>query len=409
MAWAEAAVAVTKTETETQTKTDRAAGVNAATMRAWTPGSFTLAALALPGVMAMPALAESVPEAAFVAFKVQAYNDWQPGLDRIKVIAPSLYVLAPFAGNWSIESSIVQDTISGASPRWHTSISGASKMKDRRTAVDLKLTRYFDRWSVGLRGSNSTENDYRSDAVAVEGRYSTADNNTTWVAGAGTSRDTINPVNELVVGEKRRVTDVMVGVTQAWSKNDLVQANLSYVKGRGYFSDPYKLADERPRSRNQMIALVRWNHFYESEKPLLDGTTLRGSYRYYSDTFGVRAHTVSAEWVKPINDRFSVIPNARYYTQRAARFYFDPVYDSVIGEPFPVGNPTFYSADPRLSTYGAITVGAKVEWRVDQRWTADIKYERYEQRSAWRLGGRTSFGLAPFSAHFVQLGISRRF
>lgn len=374
-----------------------------------TLGSFTLAALALPGIVALPVAAENVPESSVVAFKIQAYNDWQPGLDRIKVVAPSLYVLAPFAGNWSIESSLVQDTISGASPRWHTNISGASKMYDRRTAVDLKLTRYFDRWSVGVRGSNSTENDYRSDAVAIEARYATPENNTTWVVGGGSARDTINPVNEWVVGEKKRVTDVMIGVTQAWTQNDLLQANLSYVMGRGYFSDPYKLADVRPRSKNQTIALLRWNHFFDSDMSLWGGTTLRSSYRFYSDTFGVRAHTVQAEWVRPINDRFSVIPSARYYTQRAASFYFDPVYDPVIGEPFPVGDPKFYSADPRLSSYGAFTLGAKVLWRIDQRWTADIKYERYEQRSAWRLGGRSSFGLAPFSAQFVQLGITRFF
>ena len=387
------------------------AGTDSDTARTWTPGSFTLAALALPGVMAAPApvLAQSMPDSAFVAVKVQAYNDWQPGLDRIKVVAPSIYVLAPFAGTWSIESTLVHDSISGASPRWHTNISGASRMEDKRTAVDVKVTRYFDRWSVGLRGSNSTENDYRSNAVALEARLSSADNNTTWVAGVGVTRDTINPVNELVVNEKKDVTDVMLGVTQTWTKNDLVQANLSYVRGRGYFNDPYKLADIRPRSRDQTIALLRWNHFIEGDNSTLAGITVRSSYRFYSDTFGVRAHTAQVEWVKPINDRFSVIPSARYYTQRAANFYFDPVYDPVIGEPFPVGNPKYFSPDTRLSAYGAITLGAKVEWRIDQRWTADVKYERYEQRSAWRLGGNGSPGIASFSAQFVQVGISRRF
>ena len=387
------------------------AGADLDRARTWTPGSFTLAALALPGVMAVPAtvLAQGMPESAFVAVKVQAYNDWQPGLDRIKVVAPSIYVLAPFAGTWSIESTLVHDSISGASPRWHTNISGASRMEDKRTAVDVKVTRYFDRWSIGLRGSNSTENDYRSNAVALEARLSSPDNNTTWVAGVGVTRDTINPVNELVVNEKKDVTDVMLGVTQTWTKNDLVQANLSYVRARGYFNDPYKLADIRPRSRDQTIALLRWNHFIDGDNATLAGTTVRSSYRFYSDTFGVRAHTAQVEWVKPINDRFSVIPSARYYTQSAANFYFDPVYDPEIGEPFPVGNPKFFSPDTRLSAYGAITLGAKVEWRIDQRWTADVKYERYEQRSAWRLGGNGSPGITKFSAQFVQLGISRRF
>ena len=359
--------------------------------------------------MATPALAESPPESAFVAAKVQAYNDWQPGLDRIKVVAPSIYVLAPFAGNWSLESTLVHDSISGASPRWHTNISGASRMRDERTAVDVKVTRYFDRWSVGLRGSNSTENDYRSNAVALEARLSGADNNTTWVAGVGVTRDTINPVNELVVNEKKDVTDVMLGVTQTWTKNDLVQANLSYIRGRGYFNDPYKLADIRPRSRDQTVVLLRWNHFIEGDNATLADTTVRSSYRFYSDTFGVRAHTAQVEWVKPINDRFSVIPSARYYTQGSANFYFDPVYDPEIGEPFPVGNPKYFSPDTRLSAYGAFTLGAKVEWRIDQRWTADVKYERYEQRSGWRLGGKGSPGIARLSAQFVQLGISRRF
>jgi Protein of unknown function (DUF3570) len=402
-AWAEAVVAVTD-------RKKSEGGSKAATPKRGLPaGSITLAALALPGVIAGPVQAESPPESAFVAAKIQAYNDWQPGLDRIKVIAPSIYVLAPFAGVWSIESTLVHDSISGATPRWHTNISGASRMHDRRTAADVKVTRYFDRWSLGLRGSYSDENDYRSNAVALEARFSSPDNNTTWVAGVGRSDDTISPVNELVVGEKKRVTDVMLGVTQAWTKNDLVQANLSYVSGRGYFNDPYKLADIRPRSRNQRIALLRWNHFFDSDGGMLGGTTLRSSYRFYSDTFGVRAHTAQAEWVKPLNDRFSIIPSARYYTQRAANFYFDPVYDPVIGEPFPVGNPRFYSADTRLSSYGAITLGAKVEWRIDQRLSADIKYERYEQRGGWRLGGHGSPGLATFSAQFVQLGVSRRF
>jgi Protein of unknown function (DUF3570) len=373
----------------------------------WLPGTITLAALALPGVMlpASPtAHAESAPTDGVIAFKLQGYSDWQPGLDRIKVVAPSLYLLAPIAGQWSIESTLVHDNISGASPRWHTNISGASHMRDQRNAADVKVSRYFDRWSFGARVSTSDENDYRSNAGALEARVSSADSNTTWVFGAGLSRDTINPVNELVTNEKRRVTEAMIGVTQAWTKNDLLQMNLSHVSGRGYFSDPYKLADERPRSRHQTIALLRWNHFFES-----GDTTLRSSYRYYSDSFGVRAHTLQAEWVKPLNDRFTVTPSARYYTQQTARFYFDPVYDPVIGEPFPVGNPRYYSADTRLSSYGAITLGAKLEWRIDSLWSADIKYERYEQRGAWRLGGSGSTGLAPFRALFGQIGISRRF
>ena len=367
-------------------------------------GAISLAAFALPGLMVSAAHAEGVPEDGVVSLKYQTYRDSQPGLDRIRVNAPALHVFAPIAGSWSVEASTVQDNISGASPRWHTSISGASKMEDRRTAADVKLTKYFERASVGVRFAYSDEHDYRSNAVALDGRFSSADNNTTWLAGVSTSRDTINPVNGIVENEHKNVSEFMVGVTQAWTKNDLLQFNLTYVRGNGYFNDPYKLVDQRPREKNQTIAMLRWNHFVES-----NSTTIRSSYRYYSDSFGVRAHTLSGEWVIPVAERFSITPSARYYSQRAASFYFDPVYDPVIGEPYPVGAPKFYSADTRLSSYGGITVGGKIEWRYDKNWSFDVKYERYEQRSSWRLDGGGSPGLAPFRAQFAQIGVSRRF
>ena len=377
------------------------------------PGAITLAALALPGVMVATARAESAPDEGVVTVKLQAYKDSQPGLERIKVIAPSVHLLLPIAGAWSVEASAVQDNISGASPRWHTSISGASHMEDRRTAADIKLTRYFDRATVGVRYAYSDENDYRSNAVAVDARFSSADNNTTFAAGLAMSRDLINPVNELVVNEHKEVTEGMIGVTQALSKNDLAQVNLTYVRGRGYFNDPYKLVDQRPRSKNQTIALVRWNHFFEDGLSVLRGTTLRSSYRFYNDSFGVQAHTAAVEWVVPLSERFVITPTTRYYTQRKASFYFDPIYDPEIGEPYPAGYsqspPKYYSADARLSSYGAFTVGSKFEWRIDKLWSVDVKYEFYQQRSSWRLGGGGSPGLATFSAQFAQIGISRRF
>jgi len=374
-------------------------------------GSITLAALALPGLAAIGASlvstgahADGAPTEGVLTVKLQAYEDSQPVLDRVRVVAPSLYLLAPIASVWSLEASAVHDNISGASPRWHTAISGASKMNDYRTAGTAKLTRYFDRVAVAVGASYSDERDYRSKAASVDLRWSTPDNNTTFYVGAGLARDSINPVNLLVKNEHKRSNEVMLGVTQAWTKNDLVQANIGYVSGRGYFNDPYKLVDQRPRNRDQTTVQLRWNHYIEPR-----GETVRGSYRFYRDTFGIQAHTLQVDWAKPLNEQFTVTPTLRYYTQSAANFYFDPVYDPEIGEPYPVGNPRYSSPDQRLSAFGAITLGAKLEWRIDPRWSADFKYERYEQRGNWRLGGSGSWGLAAFRANIAQIGISRRF
>ena len=106
-------------------------------------------------------------------------------------------------------------------------------------------------------------------------------------------------------------------------------------------------------------------------------------------------------------------PSFRYYTQSAAKFYYDPVYDPDVGAPYPVGyftnTPKYISPDQRLSAFGAITVGLKVAMKVTQDWTVDAKVERYEQRSDWRIGSHGSPGLDPFRATFFQFGVSRSF
>ena len=370
-------------------------------------GSVVLAALALPGVM--PAQAEEAPERGYIAVKMLNYRDWQPGLDRIRVDSPSVYVLAPLSRQMAVEGSLVVDSVSGATPRYHSSISGATaKMSDHRTAADVKLTRYFDRSAIAVGAAYSKENDYESQAASLEARWSTEDNNTTFNLGLGGANDRIGSTNDPSLDKRRRTSEFTVGVTQALSARDLVQFGLTHNSGRGFYNDPYKSPDVRPDRRDQTIALLRWNRYLD-----FADAALRSSYRFYNDSFGVRAHTFGLEWAQPVAPQWTVTPALRYYTQRAASFYYDPVYDTTLGEPYPAGYltnpPTYLSADQRLSAFGALTFGLRLDWQASPDWSADVKVERYTQRASWRIGGDGSPGLDPFHAASIQVGLRRRF
>src|SRR5690606_2334135 len=359
-----------------------------------TGAAVLVAALALPGVVPA-ARAEAAPDSAQIGFKYLNYRDSQPGLKRVSVDAPSVSWLLPVAGSWSLAGSYTLDSVSGASPRWHSSISSASRMSDFRRAADLRVTKYLARSTFSFGTAYSTEHDYRSNSYSLQATFSSDDNNTTWAVGFGRALDRIDPVNGIVADEQKRTTDFMLGVTQVLTPNDIVQANLTVARGRGYYSDPYKQVDQRPRERNQSALMLRWNHHFDGL-----GASLRTSYRYYDDSFDVQAHTTSAEWVQPLPRGWTIAPSIRYHTQSAARFYDDAVYDPLLGEPFPPGylaNPAgFYSADHRLSAFGALTLGIKVSKAIDKNWNADLRYEIYEQRGSWRIGGTGSPGLAPF-------------
>lgn len=380
----------------------------AANSRATVAGSLMAAALALPGVVATPsAKAESVPEKTTIGIKYLNYAEKQESGKRMRVKSPSIFMLAPIKDKYSIEGSFVLDSVSGASPTSYNSLSGASGkgIRDYRKAGDLKLTRFFDRAAIGVGFAGSREHDYDSDAVSVDGRFSTANNNTTFAGGIGYSGDKIGSSNNRTLDERRRTTDALVGITQVLTPNDLIQSNLTVSVGKGYFSDPYKDFDKRPDSRTSWAWLTRYNHYFAAP-----AAALHTSYRYFRSDWGVSAHTVETAWYQPLGSGWLLRPSLRYYTQRAARFYRDPLPPPSLPLDFLTASTnTHFSADTRLAAFGAVTLGMKVAKEFAHDWTIDLKYEWYQQRSAWRLGGDGSPGMENFTAKWWQIGISKKF
>jgi hypothetical protein len=374
--------------------TNKDSGIGAASILA--------AALLLPGVQAH---AEAPPTNGSISVGYLDYRDSQSGLDRIRVKAPSISIMAPVAGVWSVSGSLVSDDVSGASPRYHTAVSGASRMSDDRKAGDAAVTRYLERGSVTLGAAYSTEHDYVSRALSLQGSLESENRNTTWTAGIGHSDDRIDPVNHIVSNERKRTTNFLLGVTQVLTMNDVAQLTLAHDQGKGYFSDPYKAFDNRPRSRSESTLLARWNHHLAST-----GGTSRLSYRYYRDSFGVRGHTLGEEYVQPLSDGWTVTPEVRLYTQSAASFYYDPVYDTQLGAPFPPGynGSGYLSADQRLSGFGAVTLALKVSKQIDKLWSVDVKASAYQQRGSWRLFHDGSPGLDTFRAQTIQIAVNRQ-
>ena len=98
-------------------------------------------AIAMPGVLApVVAHAESAPEQATISLKYLDYKDKQTSGSRMHVTSPSVVFIAPIASVWAVEAGVVLDSMTGASPRYHNSLSGASGegVNDYRKAADLK-------------------------------------------------------------------------------------------------------------------------------------------------------------------------------------------------------------------------------------------------------------------------------
>ena len=332
------------------------------------------AALALPH-LGMPAHAETAPERGQVSFKLLDYLDSQPGTERIRVKAPALTALVPVNAQWSVTGTWIADSISGASPAYHDK--AITPMRDRRQAADVSVTHYLPQGTWALGAAHSSESDYLSRSLYGTLSRSSESKNTVWNWGASMSDDRINPTNKVVENEAKRSVDLLMGVTQVLGMNDIVQAQLGWSQSQGYLSDPYKILDERPRSRTRQTLLLRWNHHLENL-----GATVRSAYRHFQDDWGIRAHTLDLEHVQTLNESWKLSGVTRYYSQSAARFYVDADGSNSPFAPSPAPGARWSSLDQRLSAYGAVTLGAKLTYQVDRDTVVDLKYEHYEQRGA---------------------------
>ncbi len=364
------------------------------------------AALALAGTAAAPAAAVTAPTAGEAGVRYLHYQDRQPGNPRITVHGYAANVLAPINDRWVLEAYGVIDAISGASPAYYTAPASLVRLTDRREAVDVRMSHYSGRQRITLGVADSRESDYVSTSVSGLYAASSDDQNTTWTAGVSATRDRIDPVNRRVVGERKRIDEMLLGLTQVLSPRDIVQLQLTHGNGRGYFSDPYKLFDLRPDGRRQTALLLRWNHRLE---PL--DATLRLSARAYRDSFGVRSATLGAEWAQQLPHGWTLTPGVRLYAQTPARFFAPP-------DPADPDRPnlppdyrfgrSLISMDQRLAGLGAATVGVKVEKRLASGASLYFKIDHYEQRTGWDWLGGGGTALRDFQARSLQVGYTYR-
>ncbi len=358
------------------------------------------AALALPGLIPAPAHAQTAPDQGAIGLRYFDYRDWQPGGDRMRVRSPSLYLLKPLSDSLSFEGSLIYDSMSGASPLYYNTLSGASGLgiTEYRTAGDAKVTKYYDRYAVGGGFAYSSERDYRSRAWSLDVRTWTADRNRTFAFGAGGARDNIDSTNGNAEGKRRETYDFLVGVTQSLNANAIVQSNLTYSTGRGYYDDPYKPFDRRPSARRVVAWLTRYNQFM----PRFDAT-LRLSYRLLIDSWDARSNMVEAAWAQSLPYGLTLTPALRYLSQDHAFFYHDPP----LGRGFRTGQP--YTADTRLSAFGAFTPSVRLAKEFADGWRADVAMSFYRQKPGWHLTGDGSPGILDFSARWFEFGVEKSF
>lgn len=360
------------------------------------------AAMAIPGLATVTdqLQAQTAPAEPIAQLKYGYYEDYQSGDngDRMDVHAPMLYLRAPILEDLELEAGAVVDSMSGASPLYYSVLSGASGkgIKDTRKAGDIKVTKYFSSFSLGLGGQISDEDDYLSRGGLIEARYWTQNKNTIFALGVSGDSDQISSTNNSELFEKRRTENYLLGITQVLTPDSIVQSNVTFESGSGFHSDPYKSFENRPESRDAVAWLTRYRHYIEATD-----AAVHLDYRLFNDSWSMLSHMVELAWYQPLGENWMLRPSLRYYSQNAAEFFM---------RQFPPESfDTFLTADQRLGAFGSLGAGIKVERELGSGFAIDASFNFAQQRDNWRLDGPSNPEIKDFSMRFFVLGLTKRF
>ena len=108
----------------------------------------------------------------------------------------------------------------------------------------------------------------------------------------------------------------------------------------------YRLADDverLPSTRFKIPIGIRFNYYVN------ETLKVRTYYRYYSDDWGITAHTANIEVPFKLSDQFTVYPMYRYFTQTASK-YFAPFETHLSTE-------KYYTSDYDLSKFSSNQYG----------------------------------------------------
>ncbi|MCX7056903.1 MAG: DUF3570 domain-containing protein [Proteobacteria bacterium] len=237
-------------------------------------------------------------------------------------------------------------------------------------------------------------------------------------------------MNERRITGTRQDIALTAGVSQVVNKNDVFSTGFGFTRTTGFLANPYKFVtvfyvypeidtslpsgiynlgisplqlEKRPSLRNQFTWDTGYLHFFEKFN-----AAGRLHYSLFADNWGVRAHTVDAEWRQTLGSAWTLTPRLRYYTQSAANFYAPYFFSSdQTGANSDLASHVF-SSDERLSAFGTLSPGVTLTRQLAKGLSLEFALEYQKHAGSLRLGGASEATYADFHSYSASIGLRGR-
>ncbi len=342
------------------------------------------------------------------------YHRYEGG--GVTIDGPSLLLRKKFAEKYSVSANYYMDMVSSASIDVMTT---ASPYTEERTQGSLAFDILQGKTQYSVSYTLSDESDYTANTATFDVSQDFFGDLTTVSFGFSQGWDEVRKNGDNAFEESVDRRNYRFGLQQIVTPRLMAGLNYEVITDEGFLNNPYRsvryLDDTSARGFSFQPEL--YPHTRTSNAVAINArfflpyrAAVHGEYRYYTDTWGIDANTVSLGYTHPWGKRWIFEAGYRWYDQSAADFYSDL---------FPRADAqNFLARDKELSTFTShmFSLGATYElpsigWDRIQRSTVNLFYDRinyqYDDFRDIRTGGAPGTEeLYSFDADVFRLFIS---
>ena len=288
--------------------------------------------LAVLAVMGAPAIADVLPDDRADVL----YHNYDGG--GITIQGPSVLVRKKVGDNISFFGSYYEDLISSASIDVKLSASPYHETrKQEGGGVDFLHGKTI--YTVGY--IHSREPDYEANTAYYAISQSMFGDLTNVTFGFRRGWDNVfrdikvngQIQNDPTFHEQADHRAYSLSISQILTRNAILDFNFEAITDSGYLASPYRkiryfdptvpgkqftLADQvYPNTRTSSAASAEFKYYLSYR------AAVTGSYRFYTDTWGINGNTVEVDYTQPAFGHWIFDGGVRFYTQNHANFYSD--------------------------------------------------------------------------------------
>jgi hypothetical protein len=255
----------------------------------------------------------------------------------IKVQGPSVLVRKNVTENVSVNAGYQVDQVSGASI--DMVVLGASPLREERKQKSLGVEYLYGKTIYSAGVQSSTENDYDSRTVDFSISQDMFGDLTTITFGVSKGWDNVYRVLDAGLARDpsfhhrvdRRTWSL--GISQVLTRNLIADYTQEVITEQGYLQNPYRAIrylagpgstlfltspEHFPGTRTSNAAALKLKYFLPSHG------AVSGQYRYFFDTWKIRASTTELAYSQPLRrEAMMADVTYRHYQQSHASFYSD--------------------------------------------------------------------------------------